>query len=79
MPVNPDISAYYQQLNVANGVIKTGDYVYVQMESGKMICQIDTVWANKEYDYFPNVYLFILFYFPQGAIFRKRPVLFTSS
>lgn len=48
MPVNPDISAYYQQLNVSNGAIKTGDYVYVQMESGKMVCQIDTMWANKE-------------------------------
>jgi len=48
MPLNPDVTAYYQQLNMPSCVIKTGDFVYVQMESGKMVCQVDTMWENKE-------------------------------
>lgn len=49
MPPNPDISAYYQQLTLPWGAIKTGDFVFVEIENGnRLIAQVDTIWSNNK-------------------------------
>ena len=49
MPPNPEITAYYQQLNLPWGAIKTGDFVYIETENNtRLAAQVDTIWANKE-------------------------------
>lgn len=51
-----DGNNYYEQYNiVGNGVIKTGDYVYVATDNGKQsIAQVQTIWDTKEWVKLPK-------------------------
>ena len=45
-----DGNNYYEQYNiVGNGVIKSGDFVYVATDTGKQsIAQVHSIWDTKE-------------------------------
>ncbi|KAL0270693.1 UNVERIFIED_CONTAM: hypothetical protein PYX00_008011 [Menopon gallinae] len=80
MPANPDISAYYQQLNLPWGAIKTGDFVYVDTENGtKLAAQVDTIWSNKDGDCFIKGPWFLrpqeIFYIPGRTYYKQEMFL----
>ncbi|KAK6643901.1 hypothetical protein RUM43_000166 [Polyplax serrata] len=80
MPANPDISAYYQQLNLQWGAIKTGDFVYIETENGtRLAAQVDTIWANKEGECFIKGPWFLrpqeIFYIPGRTFYKQEMFL----
>ncbi|EEB13504.1 predicted protein [Pediculus humanus corporis] len=80
MPPNPEITAYYQQLNLPWGAIKTGDFVYIETENNtRLAAQVDTIWANKDGECFIKGPWFLrpqeIFYIPGRTFYKQEMFL----